>query len=182
MLSRLFRPRPAKAAGAALFHSASTQARHRDFYTTLGVEDRIDARFELYTLHVALLNRRLRRQGEFAAETSQVLFDTYLASLDDSLRELGVGDLSVGKKMRKLGEAFYGRAKSYDEALADDADAAALGAVLARTVFGDDAALDRATPLADYVRRAEAELAAQSNDDILGGHPVWPSPQPDTRP
>ena len=61
---------------------------------------------------------RLRGRATRPAETAQALFDAYVAALDDALREMGVGDLSVGKKMRKLGEAFYGRVKSYEAAFA----------------------------------------------------------------
>ena len=109
MLQNLFRPRPRERLGEALYDLAVRQARDPAFYTTMGVADRIDARFELYTLHVLLLVMRLRDQGEREAETAQLLFDTYVSALDHALRELGVGDISVGKKMRKLGEALYGR-------------------------------------------------------------------------
>ena len=73
MLSRLFKPRPAKLQGSRLYASAVAQARRPEFYTGIGVEDRIDARFELYTLHVLLLPQRLGGQGEAAAEVSKAL-------------------------------------------------------------------------------------------------------------
>ena len=122
VLQRLFRPRPALQTGAALYEAATRQARLPAFYADLRVPDTIEGRFELYTLHVILLVCRLKGEGAEAAEISQALFDSYLRSLDDALRDMGVGDLSVGKKMRKLGQAFYGRAKAYDAALAADSD------------------------------------------------------------
>ena len=115
-LSRLFSPRPAVLAGRRLYDCAAAQARSPAFYAVMGAPDTVEGRFELYSLHVALLLRRLKGQGPQAAETAQGLFDAYVQALDDALREMGVGDLSVGKKMRKLGEAFYGRVKAYDEA------------------------------------------------------------------
>src|SRR4051812_776189 len=94
--SRLFRTRPQVAAGRALYGSAVAQARQPGLYRDLGVADTHTGRFELYTLHVVLLMRRLKRLGDPAAETSQALFDAYVRGLDDGLREMGVGDISVG--------------------------------------------------------------------------------------
>src|SRR5438270_13608448 len=93
LLERLFRPRPAKEAGRALYARAVAQARSPAFYEALGVPDTAEGRFELYSLHVVLLIDRMQGQGEEAAEVSQALFDTYLSDLDHALRELGVGDL-----------------------------------------------------------------------------------------
>jgi cytochrome b pre-mRNA-processing protein 3 len=131
----------------------------------------VEGRFELYTLHVVLLLRRLKRQGPQAAETGQALFDAYIRGLDDALREMGVGDLSVGKKMRKLGEAFYGRVKSYDQALQALPDRQALVAVVGRTLGADGANVDR---LADYATQAEGILAGRPLDGFLNGDAEWP--------
>jgi cytochrome b pre-mRNA-processing protein 3 len=159
MLQNLFRTRPRERLGQALYELAVGQARDPAFYTRLGVADRIDARFELYTLHVLLLIMRLRDEGERGAEAAQALFDTYVSALDHALRELGVGDISVGKKMRKLGEAMYGRMTAYEPPLRDG-DAAALAAGLARNVFeSDDPAAGGS--LAAYALASRARLAAQ---------------------
>src|ERR1700761_3820889 len=106
MFQRLFTLRPGVAAGQALYAPLIEQARKPAFYEGGRVPDTVDGRFELYTLHLTLVARRLRREGEMAAEPSQTLFDTFVSALDDALRELGVGDLSVAKKMRKMGEAI----------------------------------------------------------------------------
>ena len=167
----LFAPRPAIAAGRRLYTAAVAQARRPALYQTLGAPDTTEGRFELYTLHVVLLLHRLKGQGAQAAETGQGLFDAYLRGLDDALREMGVGDLSVGKKMRKLGEAFYGRAKSYDSALDALPDRVPLTAIIGRTagVEGADPA-----PLVDYAVRARAALAEQPLSSILEGDASWP--------
>ena len=117
MLDWLFRPGAAKTAGRALYANCARAAREPGFYTRLGVPDTVEGRFELYAIHVLLVVRRLRGEGEAAAAVSQALFDALLMGLDDGLREMGVGDLSVGKKMRRLGEAIYGRARNLDAAL-----------------------------------------------------------------
>ncbi len=150
------------------------QARQPVFYEALKAADTVEGRFELYTLHVVLLLHRLKGQGSQAAETAQGLFDAYLRGLDDALREMGVGDLSVGKKMRKLGEAFYGRVKSYDGALEALPATETLAAVIGRTVGAQGGEV---APLVDYAVRANAILAGQSLQSLLEGNATWPSSQ-----
>ncbi|NJC42308.1 cytochrome b pre-mRNA-processing protein 3 [Brevundimonas alba] len=170
MLQNLFRTRPRERLGEPLYELAVRQARDPGFYTTLGVADRIDARFELYTLHVLLLIMRLRDEGERGAEIAQGLFDTYVSALDHALRELGVGDITVGKKMRKLGEALYGRMTAYAPPLRAGArDALAAG--LSRNVFeSDDPAAGQA--LATYALESRSRLAAQDFADVIA-RPHW---------
>ncbi len=179
LLERLFRPRPAREAGKALYAAAVGQAREPALYRDLAAPDTAEGRFEVYSLHVMLLLDRLRQPaaeaGPQAAEVSQALFDTYLKDLDHALRELGVGDLSVGRKMRKLGEAFYGRGKSYDAAFAALPDTAPLEALLARTVYaGVDAAAGPS--LVAYVLTQRRTLAAQPLTDLLAGQVAWSAP------
>ena len=170
MFARLFRSNPAKAAGRRLYEAVTLQARRPAFYADLGAPDTVEGRFELYNLHVILLLNRLRGQGPMAHETSQELFDTYVSGLDDALREMGVGDISVGKKMRKLGEAIYGRVKTFDAALAGEEP---LEAVVERTVYAGQANA-HAGALAAYVRSGVEALAAQPLDEVLEGRPAWP--------
>lgn len=172
-LQRLFRPGPARVAGQALFEAVARQARQPAFYAALGAPDTVEGRFELYSLHVVLLLHRLKGQGRDATSIAQALFDAYVQSLDDALREMGVGDLSVGKKMRRIGEAFYGRVKNYDAALANPGDRAALEAVLMRTVFAD-ASDGQPSALADYVLRGVDQLAATPLPAVFEAQLIWP--------
>lgn len=164
-------PRRSATAGQALYASAVDQARRPAFYTGLGVPDSANGRFELYSLHVILLLRRLKGGGAEEGETAQVLFDTFVSSLDDALREQGVGDLSVAKKMRKLGEAFYGRVKSYDEAMDQLPDEAELEGLIGRTVCAEGGDARR---LADYAAQALTGLMAQTGTELLDGQARWP--------
>jgi cytochrome b pre-mRNA-processing protein 3 len=173
VFARIFRSGPAKAAGARLYEAVTVQARQPAFYADLGAPDTTEGRFELYNLHVVLLLHRLRGLDGLGGGTAQALFDTYVGALDDALREMGVGDLSVGKKMRKLGEAIYGRVKSFDEALAEP-DGSALEAMIVRTVYADAPGAS-ALALAAYVRRSVAALAAQPLEGLLEGRPAWPA-------
>lgn len=170
MLQKLFRPRNTARLGDRLYPLAVSQARDPGFYARMGVADRIDARFELYTLHVLILSQRLRDEGEQGAEAGQALFDTYVSALDHALRELGVGDISVGKKMRKLGEALYGRMTAYEGPLRAG-DHAALSAALARNVYESDQPGVGAA-LADYAISSRARLAGQSYQAVTT-RPDW---------
>ena len=174
MLARLFRTNPAKAAGRKLYEAVTLQARQPAFYAALGAPDTVEGRFELYNLHVVLLLHRLKAPAGPAAETAQTLFDTYVGSLDDALREMGVGDISVGKKMRKLGEAIYGRVRNFDAAFTGAPDNEVLEAMIVRTVYAGKEDVHSAT-LADYVRRAVVALAAEPLESLLEGRPVWPA-------
>jgi cytochrome b pre-mRNA-processing protein 3 len=172
MLKNLFRSRTVERPGLALYANAVDQARQPAFYTALGVSDEIDARFELYTLHVLLLILRLRDEpGERGAEAAQDLFDVYVSALDNVLRELGVHDVSIAKKMRKLGEALYGRMTAY-EGPVRSGDVAALETSLARNVYESEEA-GRAVALAAYALAARAMLATQNIETILS-QPLWP--------
>lgn len=176
MFQSLFRQRRPKVVGRLLYESAVERARQPLFYTEFAAPDTLEGRFELYSLHVILLLHRLKGEGPAAAETAQALFDIFVSQLDHALREIGVGDLSVAKKMRKLGEAFYGRAKAYDAALDGDAGGE-LEALIGRTVF-DGAPSGRAIALAAYVRKGAAALAAQPLEAVLDGRADWPDLAP----
>lgn len=171
MLKGLFRAGRNRRLIDQMYASVVAQARQPAFYAQLGVADRIDARFELYTLHVQLLAMRLAQEGQEGSDIGEDLFSTYVSALDHTLRELGVGDISVGKKMRKLGESLYGRLKRY-EPLLQHQDREELAAALAKNVYEtDDAASGVA--LADYALRAQRSLAEQSMKQLLQ-EPHWP--------
>jgi len=170
-----FRQRQPHAAGERLYAALVAQARRPAFYTAYGVADTVTGRFELYCLHVILLLRRLKGQGPQAEETAQALFDIFISGLDHALREIGVGDLSVARRMRELGQAFYGRAKAYDANL-DGEGEDTLEALIGRTVFEGAADEGRSEILAGYARGADAALAAQPLAALLAGDVAWPEP------
>ena len=172
ILDRIFRPKPAVVAGRALYAACVEQSRSPRFYADLAVPDSVEGRFEIYTLHVVLIMDRLVSQGPEAARTSQALFDAYARALDDALREMGVGDLSVGKKMRRLGEAFFGRVKNYHAALATLPDTKDLDALIRRTVYAD---VEGPPPdaLLDYVLRQKQGLDTQPTERLLSGLVSW---------
>ncbi len=154
-----------------LYRSCVAQARRVEFYRDLAVPDTVDGRFDLLLLHVCLVMRRLDREGE----TKQQLFDLMFADMDRNLREMGVGDMSIGKKIRPMISAFYGRAQAYEKALGESDEA--LAAVLGRNLYGaaqpDMEILSR---MADYVRRAVAALDKQPLADLVAGRVEFVTP------
>jgi cytochrome b pre-mRNA-processing protein 3 len=170
---RLFRPRFHDATIDSLYGVIVAQARVPDFYEEFGVADSVDGRFELIVLHLALVTRRLAREAEGAALGS-TLVDRFGRDMDDNLREMGVGDLTVPKKMKRMFEALYGRTRAYHSAL-NESGSQALEPALARNVFGGrGGALAR---LAAYVRRAAQELDAADARQILAGRLAFPAPR-----
>jgi cytochrome b pre-mRNA-processing protein 3 len=179
MIFRLFRRDPQAASITALYGAIVAQARHPRFYVDFGVPDTPEGRFDMIVLHLALVCRRLGRaegadQGP-ARGVSQAIFDMFCRDMDHNLREMGVGDLGVPKKMQKLGEAFYGRLDAYDRALVVAGDAE-LAAALGRNILGEGAPAVEAQQLAAYVRTAANDLAASSVADIGGGKLRFPDP------
>jgi cytochrome b pre-mRNA-processing protein 3 len=148
-------------------------ARHPAFYAQWGVADTLDGRFDMVALHTYLVLDRLK--GVEPA-FRQDLVDEFFRDMDRSLRELGVGDVSVGKKVRKMAEVFYGRIAAYDAALAGEGDV--LVPVIARNVFPDDPAPAGATPLAAYLKDQRGHLAAQVSSAIAGGQVTFKEPTP----
>jgi len=154
-----------------LHHSIVNQAMRPDFYYEGGARDNFSGRFEMTSLHAVLVFRRLRTAGgagrELAQECANALFDGF----DEALRDIGTGDLSVGKKIRKMGEAYYGRAKAYEEALAADTPDSELERALIRNL---GLAEGEGPRFARYVRLVEDTLQRHENGQLLTGEVNWP--------
>ena len=157
---------------ADLYGAVVAQARRIPFYRDLGVPDTVDGRFEMIVLHTVLILGRLRQEGDGGAALSQALFDVLLDDMDRSLRELGVGDLGVGRRVKAMGKAFYGRADAYEAALGADGGAGdnALANALRRNLYGTVEADDhQIAVIIAYIRREIAGLAGQPGRDLLAG-------------
>jgi cytochrome b pre-mRNA-processing protein 3 len=179
MIFRLFRRDPMAGTIDALYGAIVAQARLPGFYVTYGAPDTAEGRFDMVVLHLALVCRRLSHESGAAdapaRKLSQQVFDMFCADMDHNLREMGVGDLTVPKKMRRMGEACYGRLGVYDHALAatDDEE---LATALARNVLGADAPGALARRLAAYMREAARRLEALSFAALAGGQLDFPDP------
>ena len=130
----LFRPNPERLAAELAYHRIVDQARRPGFFLNGGVPDTVDGRFELICLHAFLYLHRLKDEQPRAAHHGRRFVAAMFADFDRSLREMGTGDLSVGREVKRMAEAFYGRFAAYQEGLA--ADDAVLRPALARNLFG----------------------------------------------
>jgi cytochrome b pre-mRNA-processing protein 3 len=128
------------------------RAREPVFFRDFAIPDTVDGRFDLTVLHAWLVLERLNEAG--MGEVAQALTDEIFVSFDDALREQGTGDMGMGRRMKAMASAFFGRLKAYGEA----GDEAVLGEALARNIFRG-AAVDT-TALARYVGTARAALAS----------------------
>jgi cytochrome b pre-mRNA-processing protein 3 len=168
ILRRLFERKPDP--GQALYEAIVAAARQPRFYADMAVPDTVDGRFDMIALHMFLV---LDRLNDGALETTrQTLTDVFFRDMDRSLREMGVGDLSVGKKVRKMAEAFFGRLLAYKKAASESQEA--LASALARNIYVDSGS-EHATALAKWVLAAQASLATQSANAIVEAKVKFPS-------
>lgn len=164
-------PAPPDAAAQVSYIALVAQARHSFFYARLGVPDTLDGRFEMIVLHLFMLQFRLRREAtDFARHLSEIFID----DMDRSLREIGVSDTGVAKRMKAMGKAYHGRLQAYSAA----PDHTAMEAALARNLYGTVALGDIAhlKGMADYVSVMQARLEATPVAELVSGAYVWPAP------
>jgi cytochrome b pre-mRNA-processing protein 3 len=162
-------------AAQRLYAAAVAQAREPGFYTAFKVPDTLDGRFELLSLHVYLLLRRLKREGEAGAAVGRALVDLMFANMDESLREMGAGDLGVGKRVKRMASAFYGRLAAYEAGLAGTP--AALQAAIGRNLFGTvDSGPEERQSMARYLQESVARLDRQPAAALLAGEVCFEPP------
>jgi cytochrome b pre-mRNA-processing protein 3 len=158
----------------SLYGAIVTQAREPVFYRDFGVADTVDGRFDLIVLHAFLVFEKLKPLGPDGAALAQGVVDLFFLDMDRSLREMGVGDLSVPKRIRTMGESFAGRSTAYHEATVKR-DRGALAEAIGRNLY----------PEADAVPPAAGALAAYAlafldrNDasgPVLQGSVNFPNP------
>lgn len=156
----------------AIYGMIVAQARLPVFYRDFGVPDTVNGRFDMVLVHLWLVLRRIR-----GTETAQQLFDRFCSDMDANLREMGVGDITVPRRMHKYAESFYGRMGAYDKAL--DEGSESLAQALARNVLvGAEPAA--AKPLAAYVEASVIALDAWETAQLEAG--TWRFPAPDVSP
>lgn len=170
----------------SLYVTVISQARLPVFYVDLAVPDTLDGRFDLIVLHAFLVMRRLRQVaegagGEDAREVAQSLFDLMFADMDQNLREMGVSDMSVGKRVKQMVRAFYGRAAAYEDALAQDGGAGSDGLLVAlrRNLYGTvegEVASPVVEAMAVYLRAQAGVLDGQGGEALMSGTVTFAAP------
>lgn len=173
----LFRRSPWRDTAHDLYVRAVEQARQPGFYLDCDVPDTPDGRFDMVALHVFLVMRRLKADHDRTEDLAQELFDVFFADMDQNLREMGIGDMGIGKRIKGLAKGFYGRLAVYDAALEPDAAPDALSAALRRNLYRKtEPSEESVVAVAAYVRHEASALAAASTDDLLAGRVSFGSP------
>jgi cytochrome b pre-mRNA-processing protein 3 len=163
-----FRRNPHRDAAERAYGLVVEQARRPAFFTALGVPDTLDGRFELICLHAFLYLHRLKAEGPAASALGQLFVDTMFADFDRSLREIGTGDLSVGRQVKRMAQAFYGRIRAYEDGLTGSDEE--LQAALARNLYGTTTpAEEQLARLTAYMRGENACLAKQDPAALCAG-------------
>ena len=161
--------------GFQLYNQAVQAAREPYFYAVLGVPDTLDGRFDLVGLYACLVIRRLRTLTPKGPLVAQAVFDAMFSDMDINLRELGVSDMAISKKVRAMWEAFHGRALAYEAPLAAQ-DEAALAQALIRNIWRGEAAPGAGTAARIALAQMQA-LEAIDGADVLAGRIGFASPQ-----
>lgn len=182
VIRALWLPAPSPAAVES-YIALVAQARNPFFYTSLAVPDTLDGRFEMLLLHLWLLQHRLIQgagPGDAAPlavreSFSRDLSDRFFADMDQSLRELGVADTGMRRRIKAIAKAYHGRLLAYTQSLRDDEQ---LKSALARNLYGTVGQGDPAllTAMAQIVRRSVAALSAYRDAQLLAGDLRWPNP------
>lgn len=173
MIFSLFGRNPRRTAIAALYKSIAMASRNPGLYGSLGIPDTLEGRFEALSLHMVLALRALRRLPPPADEVAKDLTDAFFRDMDASLREMGVGDTVVPKRMKTVASSFYGRAHAYDAPL-DAGDERELSAALGRNALAGEAP---ASALARYALAADRSLRDADLAALLDSGPAFPAPE-----
>jgi cytochrome b pre-mRNA-processing protein 3 len=169
-----FQRSSSRSAADLAYQRVVAQARRPEFFISYGVPDTLDGRFEVICLHAFLYLHRLKSEPDVAG-VGQRFFDAMFADFDRSLREIGTGDLSVGRQVTRMAEAFYGRVRAYEQGL--DGDDAAMEAALGRNLYGTaTASPDRVERMVAYIRREVARLAGEPASALLAGSVSFGAP------
>lgn len=150
----------------ALYLRIVEQARNPEFFTRYGVPDTLDGRFDMITLHMFLVTARLKKENTpEALELLRAVSEVFFSDMDRSLREMGSSDTGVGKRIKKMSQAFYGRLLAYQTAGSDEAK---MQEALLRNLYrGDVSKQPQATQMAAYVNARITAYANLAFNDIL---------------
>lgn len=168
MLKRMRRRKASRQAAAALYLAVVERARSAALYSGGGVPDTLDGRFELIALHAFVVLRRLQAEPQRTGDLAQSLFDEMFDDMDRCLREMGSGDLGVGRRVKFMASSFLGRIRAYGQGL--DGDDETLRGALLRNLYGTvPAPPDGAAAMARYLRDQIAALEDQPLHELMQG-------------
>lgn len=181
MILDLFKRKKTNAALVnAQYEVITESARNPSFYQDFDVPDTVMGRFNMVSIFMTLYLRKTNTADEGVKQLAQAIVEEFFKDIDHSIRELGIGDAGVPKRMKKLGRMFYGRAESYGKAF-DNGDMSELAEAFSRNIHSDayDGELDQAPDmrsLAEYALSADEELKNINNDDMIKARLSFPAP------
>ncbi|MEM7303522.1 MAG: ubiquinol-cytochrome C chaperone family protein [Pseudomonadota bacterium] len=158
----------------ALYGAVVAQARLPALFENHRLPDTYNGRFDVMLLHLFLLSHRLKGEDAKSHELSQQVFDLFLDDMDRTMREQGVGDVSVPKRLKKMSRAFYGRIGAYEAAL-DQENAAELADSLNRNIYVKSPDEAAATGLANYMIACKHHLSRIAREAFMRGELSWPN-------
>ncbi len=146
-LKKIFSPAPEKLAAHDAYIKLVEQSRNPVFYEQWGVDDTVDGRFDVIILHIFLLTKQLKNeQPEFV----RAVWEVFFSDMDRSLREMGASDTGIGKRIKKMVQAFYGRIAIYEETIGNDAEFAE---ALRRNLYrGGEVSSEQISAVIDYTK------------------------------
>jgi len=166
----IFNRRKTKDHAHVLYVAIVNQARQPFLFENFGVPDTVDGRFDMISLHVFLILRKLNTVEKKVDGLSQCLFDTMFADMDRSLREMGAGDLGVGKRVKAMATAFYGRLSAYEKAIENE-DSELLTLAILRNVFrGEEVRKKDAEKVAKYTNCFFLKLSHYPVEELILGN------------
>jgi cytochrome b pre-mRNA-processing protein 3 len=161
-----------------LYDALVIQSRDPAFYRSFGVPDTMLGRYEMICLHAFLVLKRLQREGPEGRALAQTLHDQIFDDLDVALREAGLGDMGVGKRLKKLARNLHGRISAYEKGLVEGE--ASLDAALRRNLYASAKPTDReVSAMATYLRRSRECIDDLDAARMFIAQPVFPKPEPD---
>lgn len=169
MLDWLAQRRRRKRTAQNLYGSIVALSRRPQLYAVIGVPDTVEGRFEMLVIHMFLVLDRLQREGEHCKPLAQKLVDEFFSDLDTTIRELGVGDFTVPKKMRRLAEVFDQRLHAYRAAIEGAPSNDLLKLLADNLELKNSGKRSPAARLADYMRQSVKGMDRQSVGELLNG-------------
>jgi cytochrome b pre-mRNA-processing protein 3 len=165
-----------------LYGAVVARARAPHLYTAYGVADTIVGRYEMVALHLMLVLDRLGAPDVADEELRRTVIEAFVADMDDAMREIGIGDTSVPRNVKKAAGGLYERSVAYRDGLAADDPGVLVAALVGHVYAGAEEARPSATALAAEVRAIAADLARQPAEALAAGRVTFPDPRSPTAP
>lgn len=176
MLNWLRRNAELRQRGQDLYERIVAQARLPEFYSVAKVPDTMEGRFEMIVLHLFIVLDRLKNEGAVGQKLGQRIMEHLVADMDDAMRQIGIGDMGVPRRIQKTAAAMRERIRDYDAAIGEMGGS--LQEALAAHIYRSASSEGRAEKLAAYLRAVRSELRGQASDQIRMGRVSFPQPEP----